>query len=109
DELEDTWVAVREICADGVARSAGRIGRAETQTPLVGTFLEEYGDALEPDAVRQTGVGHRYACDCLLASDGSLVRMAGRWTRSSSAEMTVSSSAACATTSPHGSTTSDRP
>ena len=53
--------------------------------------------------MRQTRVGHRYAFGCRFASDGNLARMFCRWARSSSAVITVSSSGACATTTPHGS------
>jgi hypothetical protein len=44
------------------------------QAPLLDALGHEVGDALEPEAVRQTRVGHRYAFGCRFASDGNLAR-----------------------------------
>ena len=109
DHLENGWCSVRQTGADCVARGSSLVGLTELELPLLDAFGNEFRDALEPDAVRQTRVGHRYAFGCRFASDGNLARMFCRCARSSSAVITVSSSGACATTTPHGSAISDRP
>ena len=109
DHLENGGRTVGKVRANGVTRGAGLVGITEPQPPLLDAFGNEVGNALEPDAVRQTRVGHRYAFGCRFASDGSFARMFSRCARSSSAVITVSSSGACATTTPHGSAMSERP
>src|SRR5688500_12838205 len=56
-----------------------------------------------------TSAGHVYAAGWRLASEGSARRTRSMWARSSSAETTASSSGACASTTPHGSTIIVRP
>src|SRR5215210_640401 len=63
----------------------------------------------KPSALDQARAGQRYASACRFLSDGSFSRTERSRARSSSAVMTVSSSGACASTIPHGSTISDRP
>ncbi len=94
DQLEDGRGAVLELGAGCVAGRSGDVRLAEAQPPLVGAVGDEVGDAREPDAVRQTGVGHRYAPGRRFASDGSFVRISRRRVRSSSAAITVCSSGA---------------
>jgi len=63
----------------------------------------------QPPARDQTLAGQRYASAWRFFSDGSFSRTERSSARSSSAVITVSSSGACASTIPHGSTISDRP
>ena len=70
---------------------------------------ERLAEGQAPARRDQASVGQRYASACRLRSDGSFSRISRSRARSSSAEITVSSSGACATTIPHGSTIRDRP
>jgi len=70
---------------------------------------ERLAEGQAPALRNQASVGQRYASACRLRRDGSFSRISSSRTRSSSAEITVSSSGACASTIPHGSTISDRP
>ena len=74
-----------------------------------GSRLELLAEGEPPALCDQAGVGQRYASACRFLSDGSFSRICCSRARSSSAEITVSSSAACARTIPHGSTISERP
>ena len=74
-----------------------------------GSRLELFAEGEPPALCDQAGVGQRYASACRFLSDGSFSRICRSRARSSSAEITVSSSAACARTIPHGSTMSERP
>jgi hypothetical protein len=58
DQLQGDRRAVVALGPHDVACGALRIGLAEPQRPLLGTVVQELRDALEPVAVRQTGVGH---------------------------------------------------
>src|SRR2546421_6056841 len=101
-----------DVERDAVARRDARIavgGQLGARPAKREIDVEENCPQAHEVAVRQTGVGHRYAFACRFASDGSFARMSSRCARSSSAEITVSSSAACASTRPHGSTISERP
>src|SRR5207302_8045206 len=109
DQLQNGRNAVVVLHSNRVARRALWIRLAQTQAPFLCGLREELRKLLEPDAVRQTGVGHRYAFACRFASDGSFARMSRRCARSSSAVITVCSSGACARTIPHGSAISERP
>ena len=75
DELEHGRRSIRKLGADRIPRSALRVLLSQSQPPLFDAIGDEIGDALEPDAVRQTRVGHRYAFGCLFASEGSFARM----------------------------------
>ena len=66
-------------------------------------------DRLDPTRAFYTSAGHVYAAGWRLASEGRLRRIRSMCARSSSAEMTASSSGACARTTPHGSTMELRP
>src|SRR3954471_14127416 len=63
----------------------------------------------QPPARDQTLAGQRYASAWRFFSEGSLSRTERSSARSSVAVITVSSSGACASTIPHGSTMSERP
>ena len=63
----------------------------------------------QPPARDQTLAGQRYASAWRFFSEGSFSRTERSSARSSSAVITVSSSGACASTIPHGSTISERP
>ena len=80
----------------------------ELELPLRRALLDQPREALLPVSV-YAGVGQRYASGRRWDSDGSRRRTSSSHARSSSAEITVSSSGACATTVPHGSTISERP
>jgi hypothetical protein len=71
--------------------------------------LERLAEGEAPALCDQASVGQRYASAWRFFSDGSFSRTSRRRARESSAEMTVSSSGACASTVPHGSTISERP
>src|SRR5206468_7853213 len=71
--------------------------------------LELLAEGEPPALCDYAGVGQRYASACRFLSDGSFSRIRCSRARSSSAEITVSSSGACARTIPHGSTISERP
>jgi hypothetical protein len=66
-------------------------------------------DRGQTPALDQAGAGQRYASAWRFLSDGSFSRTSRSRARSSSAEITVSSSGACARTIPQGSTISERP
>src|SRR5919201_5278394 len=74
-----------------------------------GPRLEFLAQGPAPALRDYAGVGQRYASACRFLSDGSFSRIRRSRARSSSAEMTVSSSGACASTIPHGSTINERP
>src|SRR5262245_50354893 len=103
-------VVPRHVQLDAVPRRDARVALGRQLRPRAAErevdVEENCAELGQPGA---TGVGQRYAFACRFASDGSLARMPSRWPISSSAEMTVSSSGACATTSPQGSTISERP
>src|SRR5581483_6075209 len=109
-ELQHRARAVVRRRADDVAAEPGRVRGAERQPPLLRDLVCDPRRVLPPARDRyRDGVGHRYASACRFASDGSFVRMSRSRTRSISATTTVSSSGACASTVPHGSTISERP
>jgi hypothetical protein len=70
---------------------------------------ERLAEGQAPPLRYRTAVGQRYASACLFFSDGSFSRISTSRERSSSATITVSSSGACASTSPQGSTINERP
>jgi len=71
--------------------------------------LERLDRSQSPALADQAGAGQRYASAWRFLSDGSFSRTHCSLARSSSAEITVSLSGACASTIPHGSTISERP
>jgi hypothetical protein len=107
-DLQHRGLPVRGRRAHDVPAEPGHVRLAEREPPLLGDLLGERRRGLTPARERYEDVVDQ-ASSRRLASEGSFARMFSRCTRSSSAEMTVSSSDACATTMPHGSTIDDRP
>src|SRR5207247_3779151 len=106
-ELQHRGRAVGAFRTHDVAGGTHSVRLADRELPFPGATVEQSRDAAEP--VDQARLGHRYASAWRFASDGSFARMSSRRDRSSSATMTVSSSGACASTMPQGSTISERP
>ena len=61
DQLQHGGRAVGHRDAHRVSGRALGVRVAELELPAVDAVLDELGDEPEPIAVRQTGVGHRYA------------------------------------------------
>jgi hypothetical protein len=100
-------LAVRNLDLQHGVDPVGRDGgRHELGSHSAGERLAE---RQAPPLADYASVGQRYASACRFLSDGSFSRMSCSRARSSSAEITVSSSGACASTIPHGSTISERP
>ena len=59
DELEDGRRSSRQLDARRVARGPGNVRFVEPQLPEVDALANKLGNALQPDAVRQTRLGHR--------------------------------------------------
>ena len=93
---------------DDVRDEATGVRRLEREVPLRRALLDQLGEAPLPGLV-YARVGQRYASGRRWERDGSRRRTSSSHARSSSAEITVSSSGACASTVPHGSTISERP
>ena len=93
---------------DDVRDEAAGVGRLKREVPLRRALLDQLGEAFLPSLV-YARVGQRYASGRRWERDGSRRRTSSSHARSSSAEITVSSSGACASTVPHGSTISERP
>ena len=89
-------------CSPSARRHAAR--RAPTRKPPENGLAEGQAPARD-----QTLAGQRYASAWRFFSEGSFSRTERSSARSSSAVITVSSSGACASTIPHGSTISERP
>ena len=92
---------------DDVRDEAG-VRSLERDVPLLRALLDQLREAFLPGLV-YARVGQRYASGRRWERDGSRRRTSSSHARSSSAEITVSSSGACASTVPHGSTISERP
>ena len=93
---------------DDVRDEAAGVRPLEPEAPLRRALLDQLGEAFRPGFV-YARVGQRYASGRRWERDGSRRRTSSSHARSSSAEITVSSSGACAITVPHGSTISERP
>jgi hypothetical protein len=96
-------------CRNDVRREAAAERFPELEIPLRSTLRDQPGKAFLPGLSIYAGVGQRYASGRRCDSDGSRRRTSSSHARSTSAEMTVSSSGAWASTVPQGSTISDLP
>jgi len=93
---------------DDVRDEAPGVRSLEREVPLLRALLDQLREAFLPGLV-YARVGQRYASGRRWERDGNRRRTSSSQARSSSAEITVSSSGACASTVPHGSTISERP
>src|SRR5262249_42467903 len=88
---------------------AGAPAHVPVGPPLPPPAGQREGDGEQDPLELHPRTGPRYACGGRPASDGRRRRTSSIRARSSSAEITVGSSGASASTIPHGSTMSDRP